>query len=104
MGVNKDRGTRWETRVARYLGLERRAQSGNKDKGDIRHPSAVIECKNHKSMNLAGWMDEAEVEKRNAGVELAFVVFPRRNHTTGKGYCLMSIEQLARLLNNKETP
>lgn len=87
--VNKPKviGTAAETAVSIYFNeqgfpVERRALQGSQDKGDIAGiPDTVVEVKAHKSMNLAGWIDETQVEKRNAGASLGVVFHKRR----GKG-------------------
>lgn len=100
---SKQKGTVWETRVGKYLGLRRLPLAGSKDIGDLDCDIAVVECKNTQTFNLAGWMDELEVEKTNAGKNFGFVIFPRKNHVTSKGYALMSIEQLVVILAILET-
>lgn len=77
---SKDKGTRFEGAVARYLAwatgdpVERRALHGGKDMGDIKGLSTrgrevVVECKSYKRPTLGlilGWLEEAEVERGNA--------------------------------------
>lgn len=83
MSAARDKGTRAETAVVRYLQaqgwpyVERRASSGCNDKGDIAFPGIVIEVKSCERMALAAWLDEAEVEAANAKVDTA-VVWHRR--------------------------
>ena len=69
---SKAKGTAWETAVVDYLRAnghphaERRALSGNTDRGDIAGvPGVVIECKNAKTMALAAW---ARSIRRGSGV------------------------------------
>ena len=95
---SKARGTAWETRAGRYLGLRRLPLAGNKDLGDLDCDIAVVECKNTKVFDLAGWMDELDVEMRNAEKGYGFVIFPRRNYKVGKSYCLMPLDQLNEIL------
>lgn len=99
------RGTYWENRVAAYAAThgfplaERRARQGSKDRGDISGiPLVVIECKNEKRMDLPRYLREAEVERVNAGAALGVVCIPRRQHGTGEGYFVVSIEDGFRLL------
>ena len=57
---------------------ERRVQHGSKDLGDITGiDGVVIEVKNQRRLALAGYLDEAEVERSNAG-EAAGVVWHKR--------------------------
>ena len=78
---------------------ERRALAGAQDKGDISGvPMVCIEAKSHKTMDLAGWLDEATKEKMNANAAIGVVVFPRRNHSTSKAYCLMELSQFVEMI------
>lgn len=93
-------GTRFETRLVKYLVergftyAERRARSGAKDKGDIAGiPGVCIEAKAVKRIDLAGWMDEATLERENAGAQIGVVIFPRKNHHIGKAYVLQELDQ-----------
>lgn len=101
---NKARGTAWETRVVKFLQAngfpyaERRALSGALDKGDINVPGVVWECKNAKSIDLAGWVDEMVKEKDNAGVDIGVVVFPRRNHATERAYAVLELRDFVALI------
>lgn len=88
MSRSKDKGTRAETAVVRYLQeagatqAERRALNGTQDRGDVAGiPGVVIEVKDVSRDGLPGWLDEAEIERRNDGAEIAFVWHKRR----GKG-------------------
>lgn len=87
---SKAKGTRAETKVVRYLqghgiSASRRALHGNKDVGDIivQQPYGepiILEIKAGKqTMNpsrsqLEEWLDQAWVEKRNAGMKCILVV------------------------------
>ena len=83
MTKNKQRGTAFETgrrpissREKQKYWVERRALAGALDKGDlIGIPDWCLELKDHKSINLAGFMDEAAKESENAGTKMA-----RRHH------------------------
>ena len=106
MSKNKAKGTAFETLVVNYLRdhgfphAERRALAGTHDLGDITGtPGLVWECKNHQTLKLAEWVEEAEVERRNAPADFGFVFAKRR----GKGqpedqYAIMNLATLARLL------
>lgn len=85
---SKQRGTSFETSLLPelrlfYPGTERRALSGNKDKGDFVLPGApyALESKNVKTMALPQWIREAEVEATNLGVPYGVVVHKRRGTT-----------------------
>ena len=63
----------------RWPHAERRALNGNQDRGDIAGvPGCVIEAKNAKTINLAGWLDEANLERDNDRADLGVVWFKRR--------------------------
>lgn len=95
MSRAKSKGTAFETLVVtalqQHLGPEvcRRATTGAKDRGDvhglyIRGLRTVAELKNHASMNLAGWVDEAEIERGHDDASVGLVIHKRR----GKGQAL----------------
>lgn len=112
MGRSKDKGTKFETQVLRYLceqlpfmDMDRMPLKGGKDEGDIRGFSirgkkCVIECKNHNRLELAAWIDEVEAERGNADAEYAFVVFKRRGcgeRNMGGTYVLTTLDDLTAL-------
>lgn len=92
MSAERQRGTEFATAVVRYLreqtgagrGIHRTAEEGQNDVGDIYGITraglpVVIECKNYrKNEFLAGWLDEAERERKNAGALAGVVVSKRR--------------------------
>jgi len=105
LSKQRAKGTAFESLVVAYLkevwpAVERRALSGNLDKGDIAGiPGVVLECKNHQSLSLPAWLAEAEVERVNADADYGFVVAKRR----GKGkaeeqYVVMTLADLVGLL------
>jgi hypothetical protein len=106
MSANKARGTRWESAVVAFLiergwvNAERRALHGTNDLGDVVGiPGVVIEAKSQARHSLAEWLDEAEVERSNAGARIGVCWFKRRGHTSaGKGYVLMTGETFVELL------
>lgn len=106
MSAAKQRGTAAETAVVRYLQrngwphAERRTLSGANDKGDIAGVIGVcLEVKATKAIDLAGFVDEAEVERINAEAAVGAAWIKRR----GKGspaewYVAMTGEQFVNLL------
>lgn len=103
--ANKVKGATFERDLMEYLrnegyDAERLRLAGSEDEGDLILKlgglAFVLEAKNRKQMNLAGWVREAEVEsknyarhrkipwvnfaavikKRNAGIGEAYVVVP----------------------------
>lgn len=107
MSKSKAKGTAWERRVVDYLAThgfpwaERRALEGTNDRGDVAGiPGVVLELKNAKRVELAAWMDEMIVEKRNARASIGAVVFPRRSHATGRAFVLMELDQFLDLVGD----
>ena len=100
----KSKGTKWERRVADYLvsvfpDIDRRAQAGKEDKGDFINTGPwCIEAKNHRRLDLSGWVDQAVKEAKNAAVPYPVVVFPRRSHSIEKCYALMPMWTLRELM------
>src|SRR5688500_8923900 len=92
------KGSAWETRLRPHLQevwpyCVRGGKQGRVDKGDFFHTSPFcIEAKNQKTLNLAGWMDEAIVEAKNAGGLIPVVAFPRRNMPVARSYILMEFQ------------
>lgn len=87
----KAAGTRFERSIADSLAelvddrIDRRAKTGNKDKGDIgglRHMGGrvVLECKDVSRTNLSGWVNEAHIEAGNDDAIAGLVVHKRRGH------------------------
>jgi Holliday junction resolvase len=102
---SKARGTAWERRLADYLRdhgfpyADRLPLRGSKDVGDIGGvPGFVIECKSHKQIDLATWVDEAVVEKLNARSRFAAVIFPRRSCKTERAYVVMELRDFVDLI------
>lgn len=108
MSAAKAKGTRFESAVAEFLRgvgfphAERRALNGSKDRGDITGVlDAVIEVKNQERHSLAEWLDEALIERDNAGASIGAVWFKRRGKgSAGDGYVLLDGSTFARLLRD----
>lgn len=106
--VSKQRGSRWELDVVKYLReaghkyAERAYGAGRRDdKGDVAgFPGWVFECKNHRAIDLAGWMDETDREKKNARADYGVAIIKRRNKPTKEGYVVMTLEQFAEILKD----
>lgn len=103
---SKRKGTSAESAVVAYLqkrgwpAAERRALSGNADRGDIAGVAGVmLEVKNCRSHDLAGWTAEAKVEQANAGAHIGAVVAKKRGTTDpGEYYAVLPFRQLCDLL------
>ena len=108
MNRNKQAGTRWESAVVVYLreqGVDARrvAQTGVRDLGDIHAGDWTLEAKSVKSVDLASFIDQAERERENAGKQYGVAIVKRRSHGTAKGYAVMTLETLARIMKETES-
>jgi Holliday junction resolvase len=83
MSKAKAKGTTAEREVVRYLqqwwpAAERRALSGNKDKGDVAGiPGVVIEVKAAKTQLIGPWQRETLTEMTNAAAKRCALVVKR---------------------------
>ena len=106
MNASKVRGTAWESAIVAFLRMrgvphaERRALGGTNDRGDIAGiPDVVIEAKSAARVELAAWVDEAEVERVNDNASVSAVWFKRRGKISpGAGFVLMTGDQFVDLL------
>lgn len=106
--VNKSKikGTSAETAVVNYLikngalHAERRALTGNKDRGDIAGiPGVTIEVKNCARDALGSWIDELRTEMINDHADVGFVWHKRRGTTDpGKWFVTLTGEQVIAIL------
>jgi hypothetical protein len=102
----KAKGSAFEREVVAYLRAngfpyaERHYGAGRpEDVGDIDGIVGwTIEAKAHKTMDLAGWIDEAEHERVNGRQRFAAVVAKRRNKPTADAYVIVSLSTFAELL------
>ncbi|MFE2384456.1 PDDEXK family nuclease [Streptomyces misionensis] len=103
---NKAKGSAWERAIVEHLRsagwpfAERRLAGAAKDRGDIAGVvGVVIEAKNTASRNLAGWIDETEVERNNDGAWLGVVWHKRTGKASAAdGYVTMTGAQFTELL------
>ena len=61
----------------------------------------ALELKNHKTLALSGWLDEAEVERANARARFAAVIAKRRGKNAGQSYVVMTLETFAAFLDDE---
>lgn len=73
-------------REAGWTRATRALAGAAEDRGDVEGLPFVVEVKNRREMALAGWVDEANAEAANAGVDAGIVVHKRR----GRGDALDS--------------
>lgn len=118
---NKARGTRFETEIVEYLkaeGLKARriALAGADDCGDIEvvAPNGIdhfiIEAKNVREANLAGWVQQSQVEAANyAGAydllydPVPLVVHKRRMKGTAEAYVTLPLHVMVGLMLSVST-
>ncbi|WP_206315287.1 hypothetical protein [Streptomyces sp. C1-2] len=95
---NKNKGSAWERAIVTALQTagwpyaERRLAGALKDRGDIAGVvGVVIEAKNKARMDLAEWIDEAELERANDNAWLGVVWHKRRGKASAAdGYVTMT--------------
>jgi hypothetical protein len=102
---SKARGTAWESAIVAYLAelwpyVERRTQSGAKDRGDIAGlPGVVIEAKSAARMELSEWAKETAAEVSNAKARIGVTWIKRRGKTSAAdGFVIMDGRTFAYLL------
>lgn len=110
MSMQAQKGATFEQDTADYLAaalgddrIERRVKHGTNDRGDIaglriHGRRVVVECKNHKRMELAEWVDEAETERGNDDADYGIVIHKRRGCGKAKfggNYVTMTLETFA---------
>lgn len=95
---SKAKGSQFERDVVEYLKkqgwkVSRAYGAGaNKDVGDIYGLwRTVIECKNEKKIDLAGYMQELAVEMANAEALWGAAVVKRKNKPTSDSYVVMPL-------------
>ncbi len=65
----------------------------------------AIECKAHKALTLAAWIDEAVREATHVGAgTIPVVIAKRRNRPTEEAYAVCRLTDLARLISKGCTP
>ena len=102
----KRRGSQFERDVVHYLqehgfaDAERAYGAGRpEDIGDVVGiPGVTIECKAARSIDLAGFADEAERERLNARQPYGVAIVKRRNKPIGAAYVVLNLEAFTRLV------
>ena len=102
--ANKAKGAAAEKAVVEYLNrwwplAERRRLTGAWDKGDISGiPGTVLEVKNEKTIRLAQYMKELDVEMANAKADIGAVIVKKRGTSdVGEWYAVMPVRELIHL-------
>lgn len=121
--ANKRKGAAFEIDIVqflrdKFLHAERLTKAGKDDEGDVvvrvKDLAVVLECKNEKSIDLSGYMNEATVEARNweakrihepspAALVIGAAVVKRRNSSIHKSYLVMEADDFAALLLHLQT-
>lgn len=100
----RSRGTAFESTCRDYLQrwfphCERAPLWGAKDKGDLLGiPGFVIQCRNTKTIDLAGAIDDARAQADNNGRGLPVAIIKRRRKNVGQSYVVMELADWARLI------
>ena len=111
MSKAKQKGTLAETAVADYLktiwpAVERRAQSGKNDKGDIAGvPQTVIEVKNQATYKISEWLKETKIETINAKSKIGVLVIKPKGIGVSKvedWWAVVDLATIAKLLKRLE--
>lgn len=106
---NKRKGTDWEVALVKHFNNARtflqevfRAPDwGTADKGDLVNTrDFALQAKNRKAIDLAGFVDDVALQKRNAGKRWGAVLVKRRNRSTGSAYVVMSLDDWADLVKH----
>lgn len=110
---NKRIGSLYERQVADYLTsegafgghVERAPRWGRIDKGDLTGTGRfTAEVKNCKAIDLAGFMDEAEVENVNSGRDWPVVFIKRRRRPVSDSYVVLPAWAFVEIVREMETP
>lgn len=101
----KIKGSAYERLIVDYLRecgftVDRTRAGWSDDRGDIHGIEGFTwECKNHKAINLSGWISELLIECSNAGTKIGAVIHKRRGVTdAGEQYATMPLRMLVQLL------
>jgi hypothetical protein len=109
---NGSKGTAFERQTADYWRdywddrIDRRVKTGAHDKGDLANVRVrqgkhrlVVECKNERKIDLAGWVTEAQDEAVNDEALIGIVVAKRKGRANPKDqYVIMTQGDLLKLL------
>ena len=109
----KDKGTRFETALVRWLlghrfRAVRRVLHGNRDEGDvgavINGLPVTIEAKDRKRIELLKWFEEAEAEAANGGGEAMLVIHRPGcgTATFGRNLAVMTLDTMGRIADGGE--
>lgn len=106
VGKSQRKGAKFEQDCADYISARtgdeiiRKRLHGTRDEGDLhglrcRGQRVTVECKDCQKMQLAEWLDEAEVERGNDGGAYGVVVHHRKGKGAaqfGENYATMTLD------------
>tara|TARA_R110000822_G_scaffold141214_1_gene278967 strand:+ start:615 stop:989 length:375 start_codon:yes stop_codon:yes gene_type:complete len=101
---SKEKGTRWESAVAKFLQSKgfpvwRMAQTGAQDEGDLGGlPSWAFECRDRQKMDLSKNVRDANSRAIAKGALYGVTIMKKRNSAVGSAYVAMDLETFAQIL------
>ena len=101
---SKEKGTRWESAVAKFLQSKgfpvwRMAQTGAQDEGDLGGlPSWAFECRDRQKMDLSKNVRDANSRAIAKGALYGVTIMKKRNSAVGSAYVAMDLETFAEIL------
>lgn len=112
MSAQRDKGTRFETDVVRYMRrelgdtrIERRALHGSRDMGDIfgiraHGYSGIAECKCHRTVTdglVERWRDQTLMERGNADADFALLIVSAYRKPVARSEVHVTLRDLSRI-------
>ena len=105
------KGSAFECQIVNYLrgaGFPQAAKTlagASADRGDVQGvPGTVLECKAHRTLDLAGWLAEARHEAANAGLPRFAVIAKKRGVAdVAESYAILPLWLLAELLREAQS-
>ena len=100
---NGRKGNQFEANVRDYLREQgvpcyRLRMGGISDEGDLLIGPGIGQCKNTKTINLAGALREAQEQAARSNAAFGVAIHKRRNHSISKSYVTLDLETFAALI------
>lgn len=104
MNRHKAKGSAFERLIRDYLAeaipCERIPAGATLDRGDLWTPTAAVQCKNHRKLELSAWVAETQQQQQAAGKPYGILIVKRRGVTDpGQQYAILPLHQLRSLLS-----
>lgn len=104
MNRHKAKGSAFERLIRDYLAevvpCERIPAGATLDRGDLWTPSAAIQCKNHRTLQVSTWLSETCQQQVNAQKPLHALVVKRKGHgDPADQLAVMRLEQFRDILS-----